>query len=170
MGQKKPVHVFILVTENTLEESMLGTLSGKQALFTAALDINSDVNEIDLKGGLDELKKKLEILIGTKPEAAVDESQQEKIRKEAELLTRKKKISNAGGQLLGAAFSFISSMLPEQEETANIKQKTELFKKHLYDCLDKDEDGNLKMTINLPNKEVLDNLAKSLAQIMNSAS
>ncbi len=169
MGQKNPVHVFILVTENTLEESMLNTLSGKQALFSAALDINSDVNEVNLKGGIDELKKRLEILIKAKPEEAVDESRKDKIKKETELLSRKKKLSHAGGELLGAAFSFISSMLPEQDDTEDIKQKTELFKKHLYECLDKDEDGNLKMTFNLPNKEVLDNMAKSLAKIMNSA-
>ena len=38
MGQKKPVQIFLLVTENPLEESLLGTLSAKQALFLAALD------------------------------------------------------------------------------------------------------------------------------------
>jgi len=38
MGQKRPVQIFLLVTEGTLEENLLGTLSAKQALFLAALD------------------------------------------------------------------------------------------------------------------------------------
>jgi len=38
MGQKRPVQVFLLVTEETLEESLLTTLSAKQELFLAVLD------------------------------------------------------------------------------------------------------------------------------------
>ena len=38
MGQKMPVQVYLLVTEGTLEESLLGTLAAKQELFLAAID------------------------------------------------------------------------------------------------------------------------------------
>jgi hypothetical protein len=34
--------------------------------------------------------------------------------------------------------------------------------------MEKDENGNLKMTITLPDESVLDNLAKSLAQVLGS--
>ena len=43
MGQKHPVQVYLLVTEETIEERMLGTLSAKHDLALAALDVESDV-------------------------------------------------------------------------------------------------------------------------------
>jgi len=41
----------------------------------------------------------------------------------------------------------------------------EMFKKQLSDCLEKGEDGGLKMTITIPDKTVLNNMARSLAQM-----
>ena len=167
MGQKRPVQVFLLITEDTLEENLLGTLAAKQGLFMAALDPDTKTSAIDLTSGLDELKNRLEILLGAKPDAPPDESLKEQVEKDARQLARKEKISKAGGQLLGAAFSFIGEMFPEKEETAQSNQLTETFKMRLYECLEKGEDGELKMTITLPNEAVLDNLAKSLARMAN---
>ncbi|MEX1223388.1 MAG: DEAD/DEAH box helicase, partial [Pirellulales bacterium] len=42
MGQMNPVHVYLLVTEGTIEERLLGTLSAKHDLALAALDFESD--------------------------------------------------------------------------------------------------------------------------------
>ncbi|PQP33962.1 helicase, partial [Desulfobacteraceae bacterium SEEP-SAG9] len=67
MGQKRSVQIFLLVTEDTLEESLLSTLSAKQALFLAALDPDSEAVTIDLASGMEELKRRLEILLGAKP-------------------------------------------------------------------------------------------------------
>jgi len=75
MGQKNPVHVFVLVTENTIEESLLATLSAKHELALAVLDPDSDVDSVDLVSGVEGLKQRLEVLLGAKPDAAVDESQ-----------------------------------------------------------------------------------------------
>jgi SNF2 family DNA or RNA helicase len=168
MGQKRPVQIFLLVTEDTLEESLLGTLSAKQALFLAALDPDTKTSAIDLSSGLDELKNRLEILLGVKPDALTDESQKEQVEREAQQLIRKEKIAKAGGQLLGAAFTFIGEMFPEKEETAQTIQMAETFKMRLSECLEKGEDGELKMTITLPDEAVLDNLAKSLAKMANT--
>jgi len=168
MGQKRPVQIFILVTENTLEESLLGTLAAKQALFLAALDPDTKTSAIDLSSGLDELKNRLEILLGVKPDALPDESLKEQVEREAQQLVRKEKIAKAGGQLLGAAFTFIGEMFPEKEETAQTIQMAETFKARLSECLEKGEDGELKMTITLPDETVLDNLAKSLARMANT--
>jgi hypothetical protein len=38
MGQKNPVQVYLLVTEETIEEKLLATLSAKHSLALAALD------------------------------------------------------------------------------------------------------------------------------------
>ena len=74
MGQKNPVDVYILVTEDTLEERLLATLAAKQDLALAALDSESEVDEVHLASGMEELKRRLEVLLGSRAEAHVDES------------------------------------------------------------------------------------------------
>jgi len=166
MGQKRPVQIFLLVTEETLEENLLGTLSAKQALFLAALDPESKATAVDLQTGVEELKNRLEILLGQKPDAAIDESLKKDVEKEAELLARREKISAAGGQLLGAAFSFIGEIFSGKEETEQSIQMAEAFKRRLAECLERGEDGSLKMTVTLPDESALDILSRSLAQIL----
>ena len=169
MGQKRPVQAFLLVTEETLEEKLLGTLSAKHALALAALDPESDVKAVDLVSGIDELKRRLEILLGAKPDAALDESRKIKVEREAERLAQKQRMATAGGQLIGAAFAFIGEIFSQQTEKEQNTQIAETLKKHLSECLEKDENGQLKMTISLPDESVLDNMAKSLAQILGSS-
>ena len=81
---------------------------------------------------------------------------------------RREKISAAGGQLLGAAFSFIGEIFSGKEETEQTVQMAEAFKSRLSECLEKGDDGQLKMTITLPDESALDMLSKSLAQMLNT--
>ena len=90
MGQKRPVQAFLLVTEETLEERLLGTLSAKHELALAALDPDSKVKAVDMVSGIEELKRRLEVLLGTKPEAPLDESQKLETEREAEQLGKKR--------------------------------------------------------------------------------
>ena len=166
MGQKRPVQAYLLVTEETLEEKLLGTLSAKHELALAALDPDSKVKTVDLASGMEELKRRLEVLLGARPDGAIDESQRAEVEREAERFAQRERIANAGGQLLGAAFAFISEMFPKEEETEQSAQLAEMVKKGLSECLEKGEDGRLKMTIALPDESVLDNMTKSLAQIL----
>jgi len=166
MGQKRPVQVFLLVTENTLEENLLGTLSAKHELSQAVLDPDSDTSRVDMATGMEELKRRLEILLGEKPDAAEDVSMREQVEKEAEALARKEKIAAAGGKLVGAAFAFIGEMISTPAETEEMDQLTGAFKEKLSDCMEKTEDGTLKMTISLPDEAFLDNMARSLAQMV----
>jgi hypothetical protein len=166
MGQKRPVQVFLLITEETLEEKLLGTLSAKHDLAMAALDPDSKVETVDLITGIDELRRRLEVLLGTRPEAALDESRRSEAEKEAERFTRNEKIAAAGGQLLGAAFAFLGEIFPHREETEQTLRLTETLKGRLSECLERDKDGQLRMTIALPDKSALDNIARSLAQIL----
>ncbi|HSB04827.1 MAG TPA: DEAD/DEAH box helicase [Thermodesulfobacteriota bacterium] len=166
MGQKRPVQAFLLVTEETLEEKLLGTLSAKHELALAALDPDSKVKTVDLASGMEELKRRLEILLGAKPDAALDESQRAEVDREAERLALRERVASAGGQLLGAAFAFIGEMLPKREGTEETLQMTESLKSRLSECLEKGQDGRLRMTITLPDESIVNNLAKSLAQIL----
>jgi superfamily II DNA/RNA helicase len=169
MGQKRPVQAFLLVTEETLEERLLGTLSAKYELALATLDPESRVNTVHLASGMDELKRRLEMLLGTKPVVPIDESQRAKVEREAERMALMERVASAGGQLLGAAFAFIGEMFPKKEETEQTLQMAEDLKSRLSECLEKDENGRLKMTITLPDESVLNNLAKSLTQILGSS-
>ncbi len=77
MGQTRPVCVFVLVTEQTLEENLLTTLATKRDLAMAALDPDSKVADVDVRTQADDIKEKLEVLLGAKPEAPVDETVKE---------------------------------------------------------------------------------------------
>ncbi len=166
MGQKRPVQAFLLVTEETLEEKLLGTLSAKHDLALAALDPESRVHTVHLASGMNELKRRLEVLLGTRPVIAIDESQKAEVEREAQRLAQREKIASAGGQLLGAAFAFIGEMFPNKEETEEAKYMAETLKNRLTECMEKDGNGRLKMTITLPDESVLNTMAKSLAQIL----
>ncbi len=168
MGQKRPVQIFLLVTESTLEEGLLATLSAKQELFLAALDPDAQATRIDLACGIDELKRRMEILLGARPDAPVDETMKAAVESETASLARREKVAVAGGQLLGAAFAFLGEMFPATEAGAENDVLAEALKDRLAQCLDRDENGALKMTITLPDETVLDNLARSLARIVGS--
>src|SRR5438477_1511041 len=104
MGQEQPVQVFILITEETIEEKLLSTLSAKHDLALAALDAESDVDQVNLAGGIEELRRRLEVLLGARPEAPLDES----LRRETELAAaehsaRREKLAATGGHLITAA-------------------------------------------------------------------
>ncbi len=169
MGQNRPVQVYLLVTKDTLEENLLVTLSAKHELSLAVLDPESDTTDVSLSAGMEELKRRLEILLGTKPAAPEDESMRNAVEEETQKLARKRKIADAGGQLVGAAFAFIGEMFAEKEESEKITRLTGAFKEKLSECLEKTEDGKLEMTISLPDETFLDNMARSLAHMVDTA-
>ena len=166
MGQKSPVQVYLLVTEETIEEKLLGTLSAKHSLALAALDMESDVREVALASGMDELKQRLEVLLGAKPHAAVDETEKQRQQQEAERLARRSRVAEAGGQLLSAAFTFLGEMIPQREPTDGTARIAREFKARLDECLERDEQGRPRLTVTLPNEAALENLARSLAALL----
>jgi len=169
MGQKRPVQVFVMVTENTLEESLLNTLASKHALALAALDLESDVTEVNLTSGIDELKRRLEVLIGKQPDAAMDESQKSVVEEEAERLARKERAALAGGKMVSAAFNFLGEMFPREDASEEYLQTAKAFKQKLSDGMERAEDGSLKMTISFPDEKALDDLANTMVRMIGSA-
>ena len=168
MGQKQPVQVFLLVTKDTLEENLLATLSAKHELALAVLDPEADADDVGMAAGMEELKRRLEILLGEKPDAAEDESMKDRVEQEAQALAKKEKIATAGGQLLGAAFAFIGEMFSGEDEAGEVAQLAGAFKAKLSDCMEKEEDGSLKMTVSIPDETFLDNMARSLARMVSA--
>ena len=112
MGQKRPVQVYLLITEDTIEENLLATLSAKHELAAAVLDPDSDLREVQLASGIEELKRRLE---------AAARAPSPKLRrtcpcanalKPLHLVQRRERVAEAGGHLLAAAFSFLGEILP----------------------------------------------------------
>ena len=168
MGQKRTVQVFLLVTEGTIEERMLNTLSAKHDLALAALDVDADVNEVELSSGIDELKSRLEKLLGNRPPAEVDESQRQQVIAEAtEITDRRKKVASAGGELLGAALNLVGELIDTgtQPDPVHVEQ----MRKGLDQCVERDEAGRPQLKLVLNNDEALNNLAQTLAKLLVTA-
>src|SRR5213594_4175344 len=166
MGQKQPVQVFILITEDTIEERLLNTLSAKHDLALAALDVESDVDQVKLAGGMEELRRRLEVLLGSPPEASRDES----LRRETESAARRERLALSGGQLLSAAFQFLGELLPAaSESTPSAAASAALvttLKKSFAELVDQDAHGRPRLTFSLPDAAALDNLTVVLARLL----
>ena len=169
MGQTRPVQVYILVTTGTIEENLLATLAAKHELSNAALDFESEIDQVDLVSGMEELKKRLEILLGAKPEASVDESQKQQTEQQAALVAQREQISLAGGQLMGAAFEFIGQMIPAAPQNGETDKLTRDLLHRFEQCIETDDRGRPRLTVTLPDQSSLQNLAQSIAQMMATA-
>jgi hypothetical protein len=117
---------------------------------------------------MEELKRRMEVLLCTKPDAAIDESMREQTEVETKALSQKDRMANAGRRLISAAFSFLVEMFPREEETSQILRLTESIKARLSDSLNRNEDGKLQMTFTLPDESVLDDFARTIAKIVNT--
>jgi superfamily II DNA/RNA helicase len=169
MGQDESVQVFVLVTEGTIEENLLGTLSAKHQLALAALDTDSELDAVDLVSGIEELKRRLEVLLGARPDAPVDESEKARREAEAARIARRRRVARAGGELLSAAFTFLGEIVPEGEETEHSREMAELIKHRLSDCMEKDDEGQVQLTVTLPDPAALEALAGSLSRWLASS-
>lgn len=169
MGQKNPVDVYLLVTENTIEERMLSTLSAKHDLAMAALDADSESTIVELSSGIDELKKRLESLLGNKPPVPIDASMQQQAENEAMqasrvLADRRDKVASAGGELLGAALKLVGELVAsDQKPDAQVVAQIE---NGLNGCAETGEDGRLSLRLDLPDKQSLNRLANTLASLL----
>jgi superfamily II DNA/RNA helicase len=171
MGQTQPVQVFVLVTEETLEENLLTTLNAKRDLFLAALDSDSEVDKVSLVSGAEELRSRLEVLLGAKPEAPVDQS-----KKRDELAAVgsaagvtppvRERVSTAGGALLGAVFQFLGALAPEGTAPEPASGVVDNIRKSLSDCLGTDSSGRPTLTLTLPDPAAVQQLAQILARLL----
>ncbi len=166
MGQKRSVQVFVLVTENTIEENLLATLSAKHELALATLDAKSEIDTVDLASGMEELKARLEVLLGAKPDAPIDESEKTRQVDEAQRLVHREKVALAGGQLVTAAFAMLNELVPSRQPTEVSHRFADNIKERLSDCFSKDEQGRPQLTVTLPDSAALDNLVGALSRLM----
>lgn len=167
MGQKRPVQIYVLVTEGTIEESLLNTLSNKQNLALAALDAESEVSAVDFVSHLEEMKRRLEVLVGSQPEAPLDVTSQRQAEQDLEKFTqRRERVAAAGGEMLGAVFNFLGELVAEDKTPAPSAEVVSSLRDRLGQCVEVDDQGQQRLTVTLPNREALDSLANTLARLL----
>jgi superfamily II DNA/RNA helicase len=169
MGQTQSVQVYVLVTEETLEDKLLATLAAKKDLALAALDAESDVDQVDLATGMDELKGRLEILLGAKPNAPVDETLKQAATEETARAgeAHRERVAAAGGELLGAAFKFLGELVTQQQPAEPPPEALVAnLRAGLGACVDQDADGRPRLTVTLPDASALEGLAQTLARLV----
>ncbi|MEY2724245.1 MAG: hypothetical protein RLZZ458_112 [Planctomycetota bacterium] len=172
MGQKRPVNVYILVTVRTLEEQMLNTIGQKKEVAMAALDSESEVTEVIFGSSkMEDLKARLEVLLGAIPEAGTDESLiREREAESARLIKKREQMADAGGQLLSAAFGFLAQMLPGDATTPQPpSEMVDRIRSQLAEAAETDDQGRRTLKIALPSEEALGQFAQTLAQLFGLA-
>jgi superfamily II DNA or RNA helicase len=170
MGQTQPAQVYVLITEGTIEENLLQTLSANKDLALAALDLEATTDTVDMFTGMDELKGRLEILLGAKPIAPQDETMKrdaETVQRQA--TERRERVAAAGGELLGAAFKFLGELVASQADQPAEPALAADLRNRLSECVDEDASGRPRLTVTLPDKAALASLADALAQLLSVA-
>ncbi|MHB0956200.1 MAG: DEAD/DEAH box helicase [Pirellulaceae bacterium] len=163
MGQKRPVDVYLLVTVNTFEERLLSTLADKRDLALAALDPESDVVELKMRSNMDNLKRRLESLIGEPPTAPSDRTLQRKVDHEAdELMARQQRVAAAGSQVIAAVCQLVSTIIPDGAARPNDRVVREV-RTGLESLVRRDDQGRPQLQLTLPDAKSLDQLAGALA-------
>jgi superfamily II DNA/RNA helicase len=165
MGQRRTVQAFLLVTEDTIEERLLGTLSAKHDLALAALDVDSDVTQVQLESGIDELKRRLERLLGRAPDAPIDASEQLEVEQQTQQIhDRRQRVAEASGELLGAALNLVGQLL--NDGSAPDPDRVQQVRAGLDRCVERDESGRSQLRFTLPDDNALQNLAQALAKLL----
>jgi len=165
MGQKQPVQVFILVTEDTIEERLLGTLSAKHDLALAALDVESDVTEVELHSGMEELKRRLERLLGPQERAPMDASLRSEVEAETQkIAAHREKVASAGGELMGAALKLVGELIDTGQQAD--PKVVDQVRQGLDRCVERDERGRPQLRFTLPDDTAVGALATTLAKLL----
>ncbi len=169
MGQKNPVHVYNLVTTGAIEEKLLTTLASKQDLANASLNADSDVEFVEMQSGMDELRRRLEVILPPKHQAPVDESLKRRVESQASEgnVSQRDRVSAAGGELLGAALKLVGEMVSGPAAVPPDTKVVDTLQQSLEQCVEKNDHGGLDLRIRLESLDALRSLAQSLAQLLN---
>lgn len=178
MGQKNPVHIYNMVSSETIEEQLLNTLASKQDLANASLDIESEISEVAVSSSTDDLRRRLEQMALPKLAAPVDESSQRRTEAElAQIHRHREDISKATGDLVSAALSLAGNLLGGTPQVGDAEHPSEPTPEHIakVDCLteklsntiETDEQGRPQLKITLPDQNALRSLADTLARLLN---
>jgi hypothetical protein len=164
MGQKRPVSVYVLVTEATIEENLLTTLSSKRDLAMAALDPDSQVADVDVRSQTEDIKAKLEVLLGAKPAAPVDET----VKVAAARAAQEDRLAATGSKFLDAALELLTEVAGGPHAGTAQPLRGDLGKLDVKVVTD--ERGERRVSFALPPREALAALLRGVAGLLSSGS
>ena len=123
-----------------------------------------------MDSGMNELKKRLEVLLGQKP-IEEDRTARERAESEASHMraARRERVEAAGGTLLTAAFSMLEALLPEAEKDGKANRVANEIRMAFEECIQSEQDGSLSLKVKLKNRESLDSLCSAVAGLVSSA-
>ena len=159
----------MLVTEKTIEENLLATIAAKKDLALAALDPESDVEQVDLVSGMQELKSRLEVLLGARPEGSRDETVEAQPTEETATQiesAHRERVAAAGGELLGAAFKFLGELVSQSAAPAPPPELVTSLQDGLLACVEESPTGPPRLSLTLPSRDALNDLAQTLARLL----
>ncbi len=112
------------------------------------------------------MKQRLETLLGERPVAPVDRTQQQRVKEERDQLAeRQAQLVTAGQQVVSAVCQLVSAVLPAsaaQPDDAVVQE----VRGGLESLVRHDEQGRPQLQLTLPDNESLNQLATTLARLI----
>jgi hypothetical protein len=113
----------------------------------------------------------LEVLLGAKPEADLDKTEEQKQTDAVRDQQRRERVAAAGGEMLGAVFQFLGELVDSGEKAVVPDEAVvSSVRNRLEECVEEDANGKQRLTISLPNRQSLNNLAQTLAKLLSNGS
>jgi hypothetical protein len=75
-------------------------------------------------------------------------------------------VAAAGGELLMAGFTLLGQILGTQSDVEPRPAVAKKIKDRLSECIDRDENGRLRLSITLPDDTVLDRMSEILSGLI----
>lgn len=117
---------------------------------------------------VEDLRSRLEVLLGAKPPEPVSEVEQRKRDAELDGAGRGERVSEAFGTLVSAAFSLLGEMLPDPDAAKDGNGLADRLRAQLLEGVEEDSGGRPRLTLTLPDKASLEALAGTLVKLLGS--
>ncbi|HON10345.1 MAG TPA: hypothetical protein PLE24_05715 [Chitinispirillaceae bacterium] len=124
-----------------------------------------------MSSNIDDLKKKLELLLGEKDPAPVDTSMLEEVTEEKDKASviNIEKASEASGKMLSAVFSFIRESIPSSVTKEKRSPLTLALEESLKSISNVEADGKVRMQLTFDSQEAVDAMAAAIAGLLEAA-
>jgi hypothetical protein len=120
-----------------------------------------------MKSGIGALRRRLDVLLGAKPEAPLDVTRREEVDGQTERLAEHRdRLAAAGGEMLGAVFTFLGELVTADQAQPPAEPLVAQVRSRLSECVEEDSAGRQRLTVTLPDRGALDALAQTLARLM----
>ena len=117
---------------------------------------------------MDDLKRRLESMIGKPPVAPQDRSHKQRVQEEVEQLQRQQQeqqVAAAGSQVISAVCQLVNALIPPESAAPDDSVLREV-RGGLQSLVRQDEQGRPQLQLTLPDATSLDQLAGALARLI----